>query len=144
MDTTVHSHNPHHLEWIPEYSVGVEELDAQHKRLVEIINHLMDVISDVPKEEDVKQIIGDIVRYKAEHFATEEKYFHEFNYEDTAAHEAKHREFNTQVETIQRQYEGDTMGFAFAIVDFLGDWLIGHLMGMDKKYTQCFHDHGKY
>jgi hemerythrin-like metal-binding protein len=131
-----------HIEWDPSYSVGVAELDAQHQGLIKIINHLMDVISDVPPEEEVKKIIGEIVAYKAMHFGTEEKYFHEFNFEGTEEHEKKHREFNVQVEAVQKQYEGDTIGFAFAIVDFLSDWLIGHLMGMDKKYTTCFNEHG--
>lgn len=132
------------LEWKEDYSVGVVEIDNQHKKMIEIINYLVDVIGRVPDEEEVKKIIGDIVAYKAEHFATEEKYFHQFNYEGTVEHEARHRQFNDQINALQAKSEGDAIGFAFELVEFLEDWLIGHLLSMDKKYTQCFHDHGLY
>ena len=32
--------------------------------------------------------------------------------------------------------------FAFELVDFLEDWLINHLMIVDRKYIKCFHEHG--
>lgn len=132
----------HRLEWKDEFSVGVVEIDNQHKKMVEIINYLVDIIGRTPDEEEVKRIIGDIVKYKAEHFATEEKYFHQFNYEGTVEHEQRHREFNEQITLLQAKNEGDAIGFAFELVEFLEDWLIGHLLTMDKKYTQCFHEHG--
>lgn len=132
----------HHMEWKSEYSVGVVELDNQHKKLIEIINQLVDVIGRVPDEEQVKKIIAEIVAYKAEHFATEEKYFHQFNYEGTEEHEARHHDFNSQIEALQAKNQGDAIGFAFELVEFLEDWFIGHLLSMDKKYTKCFNEHG--
>lgn len=130
------------LVWKDEYSVNVKEIDNQHKELIEIINHLIEMINATPNEETVKEIINKIVQYKSTHFATEEKYFHQFNFEGTAEHEAKHREFNQKVEEIKEQYKEDVISFAFALVDFLEDWLINHLITMDHKYIKCFNDHG--
>ena len=130
------------LVWKDKYSVKVKEIDDQHKQLFEIINSLIQVITHTPNEGEVKTIIEKIIAYKAIHFATEEKYFHQFNFSGAQEHEARHKEFNQKVEEIQKQYEGDTVGFAFALVDFLEDWLINHLMFTDQQYVTCFTEHG--
>ena len=130
------------LLWKDEYSVNVKEIDDQHKQLFNVINNLIQIITDIPKEETVKEIITEIVKYKAIHFATEEKYFHQFNFEGTAEHEAAHRMFNQRVEEIQSLHKDDYISMAFDLVDFLEDWLLKHLINMDQKYKQCFKDNG--
>jgi hemerythrin-like metal-binding protein len=132
------------LVWEDKYNI-VKEIDEQHKHLFEIINDLIEIInSQHPKDEDIAGIINKIVEYKAMHFATEERHFHEFNFEGTLEHEARHREFNQKVSEIQQANQGNAIAFAFALVDFLEDWLVNHLMNMDQKYKKCFNDHGLY
>jgi hemerythrin len=134
--------NASKLEWKDEYSVNVKEIDEQHKNLFRIINNLIEVIGHTPKEESVSEIIKEIVEYKIAHFGTEEKYFHQFNFEGTNEHEAAHQLFNKTIIQLQTKYKDDLISFAFALVDFMEDWLIGHLMDMDQKYKKCFNDHG--
>jgi hemerythrin len=130
------------LVWKDEYSVNVKELDDQHKNLIEIINNLIEVINAATKEETIVNIITKIVKYKAVHFATEEKYFHQFNYEGTVEHETAHQLFNKKVQEIQAKNKGNVVAFAYTLVDYLEDWLLDHLVTMDQKYKECFHDHG--
>lgn len=130
------------LVWEDKYSVHIDEIDDQHKKMFEIINQLIEVINTNPDKKTITAIIGKIVAYKAEHFATEEKYFHQFNFEGTAEHEAAHHRFDQKVKDIQAKHGDDVVAFAFELVDFLEDWLIGHLMGMDQKYVECFESHG--
>lgn len=130
------------LLWKDEYSVNVKEIDDQHKQLFDVINNLIQVINTTPKEETIKEIIGEIAKYKAAHFATEEKYFHQFNFAGTTEHEAAHKMFNQKVGEIQSSHTGDIIALAFALIDFLEDWLLEHLVNMDQKYKQCFKDNG--
>lgn len=130
------------LIWSDEYSVGVEEIDKQHQHLFMIINDLLDVINTRANINQLKGIINSLVEYKIFHFETEEKYFREFNYEETEDHIIKHREFNKGLETLKSKYPDYTAEFAFALVDFLEDWLVNHLMLVDQKYRKCFNDHG--
>jgi hemerythrin len=132
------------LIWKDEYSVKVKEIDNQHRQLFEIINGLVECINKIPNEAMVEEIVSKLVEYKRVHFETEEKYFHQFNYEGTNAHEAQHREFNQKVKEIQEKHQGSVITFAFELVDFLEDWLIYHLMNMDQKYVKCFNDNGLF
>lgn len=130
------------LEWEEQYSVGVKELDDQHKRMFATINKLMEIINSGKTEEDLGSIIESLINYKIFHFATEEKYFKEFNYEGAEEHIQKHQEFNTKLISLKEKYPTYTIEFAFDLVNFLEDWLIGHLMITDRKYIECFHEHG--
>lgn len=130
------------LVWKPQYSVKVEQIDSQHKKMFETINLLIDAVSGPIAKEQIDSIIKSLVEYKQYHFATEEKYFEEFHYEGTEDHKAKHREFSDRLEQITKESNGDSMIFAFKLVDFLEDWLIDHLMDTDQKYVACFQEHG--
>lgn len=130
------------LIWEDEYSVGVEEIDNQHKRMFAIINELLAAINTNTTSDHLGHIIDGLINYKKFHFATEEKYFKEFNYEETEQHIAIHHEFNDKLETLKAEYPKYNQEFAFKLVDFLEDWLINHLMVVDQKYRKCFHDHG--
>lgn len=130
------------LIWKDEYSVGVKVIDDQHKQLFDVINGLIVALNKSPDEAMLLDTINRIAEYKRIHFATEERYFHEFAYAGAAEHEAQHRKFNETLASLQERYKGDTVGFAFGLVDFLEDWLIGHLMRMDQLYKECFHEHG--
>jgi hemerythrin-like metal-binding protein len=132
------------LVWEEDYSVNVKEIDEQHKHLFVIINQLVDVINDVPREGTILPIVNEIIAYKAAHFGTEDKYFHQFNFEGTLEHEKVHQGFGQKIKELQAANEGDVIALAFDLVDFLEDWLIGHLMNMDKKYIKCFNEHGLY
>ncbi len=130
------------LDWEDKYSVGVEEIDNQHKRMFEVINELLDAINTNSTEESLGHIIESLIQYKKFHFATEEKYFKEFNYDETIEHINKHKEFNDKLNTLKEKYLNYTVEFAFELVDFLEDWLLNHLMVVDQKYIKCFHEHG--
>jgi len=130
------------LDWEEKYSVGVKIIDDQHKKMFDTINHLIDVLAGVPTKESVDGIVNELVLYKQYHFQTEEKYFDEFGYDGAEEHKAKHREFNTRLSSLVTESNGDSISMAFALVDFLEDWLLNHLMVIDQKYVPCFREHG--
>lgn len=130
------------LEWLEKYSVGVIEIDNQNKLLFKTINELIDLLHTDPSDEDMKNILGAIIDYKKIHFATEEKYFKEFNFEGTAEHVAEHDMFTAKVLELQTKNSSNTLEFAYELVDYLEDWLISHLMNTDQKYIECFKSHG--
>jgi hemerythrin len=130
------------LSWEENYSVHVKQIDEQHKGLLKIMNNLIREISGIPDKERVSQFIAQIVKYKSEHFNTEEGYFKQFQYEGTEEHILAHREFGIKLKSIQDKFSDDAIGFAFALVDFLEDWLVDHMLNMDQKYIKCFTEHG--
>lgn len=130
------------LKWEDKYSVGVKIIDEQHKQMFNTINELIKILDTVPTKVQLDELIGRLVVYKKTHFATEEKLFEEFGYELKDEHHAKHMEFNSKLDALIAECGDDSMLLAFKLVDFLEDWLIGHLMNEDQKYVACFREHG--
>lgn len=134
--------NLNKIEWEGKYSVGVTEIDGQHKRMFETINQLIGVVSVNPTEETLAPIIKALVEYKEFHFATEEKYFKEFNYEGAEEHIGAHRQFEEKLQYLREKYKNDAISLTYELVDFLEDWLLDHLMTKDQEYVECFRSHG--
>lgn len=131
-----------YMPWHPEYEMGVIEIDDQHKHFVCIINDLNDAIEI--GTEDV--ILGDILRelfaYAEFHFATEEKYFDQFNYEFTEEHKKQHQDLRDGINRFLVTYDENVKDNSLKLMAFLKKWFKEHTQGHDRKYVECFHEHG--
>jgi len=78
--------------WKDKYNLNIKEIDDQHKNFVNILE---EVYQSVLTNEDRKLVgkrLEDLKNYAIKHFATEEKYFDEFNYSDSKKHKAAHQD----------------------------------------------------
>lgn len=128
--------------WKDEYSVGIREIDDQHKYFIELLNDLYNAISANKGRQELKDLFEKLSDYAERHFATEEEYFDKFNYEGAAEHKLKHQEMRDEIKKIKNQESGNEIDFYGNIVYFLKGWLEDHLEKMDQKYEECFRKHG--
>lgn len=124
--------------WKQDYELGINEIDDQHKVLVELINRLYDAFIKKEQNSEVIKVISELYNYTDTHFKTEEKYFWRFQYENTEKHIAEHKKFIDAINSFREQVEEDPGRFVFAIIKFLQDWILNHIMISDKEYVQCF------
>ena len=60
------------IKWEEKYSVGVESMDNQHKKLVQMINDIFDELRGGATHESLLKIIEGLVEYTQVHFKAEE------------------------------------------------------------------------
>lgn len=130
------------LLWNEDYSVGVKEIDDQHKQLFGIVNSLIEIINSIPKQDAISEVLKRLEDYKACHFCTEENYFEKFQFTGAKEHIHAHKCFTIEIMKIQFQNKDNPINLSFELVDYLEDWLVNHLMYMDQKYVSCFKEHG--
>jgi len=132
------------INWTLDYSVGVGELDEQHKKLIAIINKLFVLYSENKfAQVDVAPIFQELVDYADQHFSTEEHYFELYNYDKKDLHTAIHNSYREKIETLKKEYTADNSAKTlFAINNFLNDWWIWHINNTDKEYTKYFNANG--
>src|SRR3989339_1805386 len=99
------------IEWKKEYSVGVEEIDDQHKYFISLLNDLYDAIIAGKSRAELNELFLYLADYAEKHFATEERYFDEFGYEGTVEHKAKHQEMRDEIEKIKGMEDGNEIDF---------------------------------
>lgn len=132
------------IEWQDKYSVKVEEIDNQHKELVETIDKLFQILGIDKDEKKLLDIFLKLEKYAVDHFETEEKYFKKFKYDGAEEHIQEHESFKKKVLEIKDKYlQNKKSGvISFELADFLEDWLLDHLVTMDQKYVECFQKNG--
>jgi len=132
------------IRWNSNMSVGIHEIDEQHKQLIQLINDLYEVIVYHPTEnaEQVKRIMNELVQYTIIHFAVEESLFRIFDYPDYDEHKQKHTELKKQVAVINRKVQSSEEKVTLELMTFLRQWLRQHIMVEDKQYGPFFVQHG--
>lgn len=130
------------FKWNENYSVGVVEIDEQHKGLVRNLNELFDAMSVGKANNVLGGILDKLIRYAQVHFATEEKYFDEFDYEFSDEHKDEHQRFAEEVLEFKKSFDAGSIVMSLEVYRFLKDWLINHMLGEDQKYKTCFLEHG--
>jgi len=62
------------MEWQNDYTVGVKELDDQHRSLLKTINTLIEEQEDKYEAAKFSPALSSLIHYAYTHFATEERY----------------------------------------------------------------------
>jgi len=114
------------LEWDATLSVNIDEIDQQHKNLIEMINLLHDSINNNDRTKIVSEILIKLKDYFNVHFGTEEKYMDMYNYPGSFDHKSEHKTFIKQILDLESACDGSYTPY-IPVLDFLKDWLSRHI-----------------
>ena len=131
-----------YVEWKDEYSVGIDSIDRQHKKLLNLINQLQTAVDYSTGEEFERDALDELVNYTKTHFSYEEGLLEKNNYPGFEPHKEQHNQMIKHVEEVLAEYEKDHDTAMSNAVDYLKDWLINHINGTDKKYSSFLIDKG--
>lgn len=130
------------MPWSPELSVGLQEIDEQHKVLVNLINKLFnEAILKKPDHAIIDGVLTELTQYTIIHFAVEESLFRIFDYPDNDSHQQQHERLKSEVVKIQKKFKDGTV-VDIELMHFIKKWLKQHIMIEDKKYTPFFLEKG--
>lgn len=124
------------VEWKDEYSVGLDSIDTQHKKLLNLINQLQTAVDYSTGEEFEREALDELVDYTKTHFSYEEGLMKDNGYPDYGAHKAQHEKMVKRVEEVLSEYEKDQHTAMANSAAFLKEWLITHINGTDKLYSE--------
>jgi hemerythrin len=126
------------ISWSDKFSVGIVELDDQHKQLIEMINELEESSGENDNETVIGLAIMKLDSYAHYHFATEEKLFAERGYPDAEDHTQKHQELSYQVKKIFGRFFNGGEDVREELTNLLASWLENHMLVEDMKYAEFF------
>ncbi|MFH0863165.1 MAG: bacteriohemerythrin [Candidatus Altiarchaeota archaeon] len=133
------------IEWSPELSMGIEKIDDQHRRFVDLVNRLDKAVQEGDYQKAIKAATPGILDYSKTHFATEEDYMLRFDYSGYQEHKLEHAIFKEKIEAFLSDYKKDPSNprkTATELHAFLTDWLREHLSQVDRHYVKCFKKNG--
>ncbi len=130
------------IAWKKDFSVGVAELDEQHKKLVELINSLVDLATTGATRAEVDDVLTEMTRYAIQHFRAEEQLMLTYNYPGYLDQEAAHNKFRKSNGRFHLRAAEDENVDTGELVEFLKGWLVNHIQIMDKQYSAFFKEKG--
>lgn len=135
---TTSEHHEKLIEWSDSLSVGIQEIDEQHKVLVDLLNKLHDAIIHMHGNDAAKEILGQLYEYTKIHFAVEESLMRILGYPDYDEHKEHHELLIKQVQQLSNKLDKEGHSISFELLHFLKMWLTKHIMEEDKLYTPHF------
>lgn len=121
--------------WDERFSVGIEEIDDQHKKLFEIIDTVFEGVAEREDRKRLEEAFDKIIEYTRYHFATEERFFEIFHYPDAEEHKKRHAELLKQTLALKEEHCNGAPGISLELIDFLSQWLQKHILLHDKEYA---------
>ena len=97
---------------------------------------------EIKGQEALRKVVNRMVEYAAIHFMVEEKWMVEFDYENYTEHKKIHDDFTRKALDLKNQLSEEGFVLSLDVLNFLRDWLIGHIQGTDRKYISCFRENG--
>lgn len=123
------------MQWEEKYSVGVREIDEQHKQLINMLSELYEAMQAQKTNDILGQIITKLVNYTKTHFSAEEGYMQRAGYPAFAEHKKEHDNFTNKVLAFKSDFDSGKTAMSVSITSFLKTWLNDHILGNDKKYA---------
>jgi len=122
--------------WNDNFVIGIPEIDAQHKKLVHMLNNLANNLVFNTDDIDRNKLFDDLADYATFHFHAEENVWHQFLAGDRweTAHKGAHESFVTDLAKLKSADETKSLNEVLEeILIFLTHWLAYHILESDKR-----------
>ncbi|MFA6283667.1 MAG: bacteriohemerythrin [Desulfurivibrionaceae bacterium] len=125
------------IEWDEKFSVGIKEIDDQHKVLVDILDELYYAMLKARGNEVIETTLEKLVQYTKTHFNTEELLFKKYSYPEEKAHKAEHDAMLKKVAAFRQDFKNEKL-IGVDLMHFLNKWFVEHLQTTDYRYVNFF------
>jgi hemerythrin len=132
------------VAWDDDYSVGIEAIDDDHKKLLTLINNLQTAVYYPTGEAFERQALKELLDYTKYHFKREEDLLRKHEYPGFDDHKRQHDEMIARVGSFMDEYERDRESTVEGMTEFLKTWLINHINGTDQKYSPYLKGKGEH
>ena len=120
--------------WTDQLLVNNSEIDAQHRQIVAGINHIYNHIRQQSSKETLLEDLTSLFAITETHFRDEQQLFEPTAYPDSESHIETHNNIIQQLKEFQEKLQQGSEDVSEAIVIFLKNWLLKHIMTVDKTY----------
>lgn len=120
--------------WNYNFETGIEEVDLQHKKLIELLNELANTLTQ-EEEFEIEKAFNELAKYAEYHFKSEEAIWKKYIKENELfiSHKNSHNSFLPRVIEIREKKNNNLQDTIEEIILFLIRWLAFHIIDEDKR-----------
>ena len=127
------------FEMKPEYYIGIDMIDQEHKQLFDYANEAYELLQEEftpDKYDKIDAILEKLRDYTVKHFSDEEAYMESIQYKKIFTQKIQHQEFITKLDKFIEEHENETEDQdeqIMSILNYLTDWLVNHILHVDGQ-----------
>jgi hemerythrin-like metal-binding protein len=121
-----------YLSWKESYSVGNEQIDAQHRQILDFINEMYAAIQLDSAQTVVRPLLDRLVDYTVRHFRYEEGLMQAYGYPDLARHAELHDKMRQRTIALR---DNANLLTGKDLLNFLREWWSCHIQDEDQRYA---------
>lgn len=129
------------LQWKPQYSVGVEAVDHEHRELIDLINTVHDHAAKAGEKPNVVGFFGDLFKAISAHFALEERFMRERRYDQLGQHKADHELLLDELRDLMDEFEETHEIDSAVLASRLDAWFSRHFESHDARLHKALGAH---
>jgi len=119
------------VEWNVNLLIGIQEIDRQHKHLVELLNENYDQFREGT---DINpSFLQELVDFSTHHFACEEGWMKKTSYPKLAAHREEHDLFTSRISEFSKEQKRNA-NISVELIWFLCNWVTHHIRETDAEF----------
>jgi hemerythrin len=145
IDSLTQDNSLHIVYWENKFATGIELIDAQHKKLVDLTNGLYQACHAGSKSVDAvfKEDMSRMVEYVRYHFTAEQELLKRINYPGYLDHKRQHDTLVKQILEAAKEYNEGKKFVPQNFVKTLKDWIFSHIAISDQVYAVYVHEQKK-
>jgi hemerythrin len=122
------------VQWQDSLSIGVLEIDVQHRLLFDKFNAFLAACEAEAENDAIFRLFWFVEAYAVTHFGQEEKLMQEVKYPAFEIHRQRHHEFTAEVAKLKDvlKNEGPSTAVISTMTTFVSNWLVDHISNMDR------------
>ena len=125
-----------HYAWKPAYSVKIARMDEDHQKLFALMMEMYTALNKTRGNDEAKRVLGELKEYTLTHFSREEELMKKHNYPDFESHLAQHEAIKKKINEFEGEFDSSSTEVSKDVLRYLQDWLVNHIQGTDKQYSE--------
>lgn len=121
------------VEWRDEFKTGIDEVDFEHRQMIELINESYNEAKTQTSGMAVMDFLGEIFEKISAHFALEEKIMRERNYDQYKEHKEDHERLLDSIRDIMDEYMDESAMDEEKFGALLKEWFVNHFSTRDVR-----------
>lgn len=123
------------IAWTDYLSVGVPEMDEEHRQFIARVNELNKAIIESEDKATVERLMDLMLMEATHHFWHEQQLLEHWKYPEAQAHADRHAELTAQFARVMKEIEASDISFVWASKGLrFKQLLVEHLLHEDMKY----------
>ncbi|WP_370278925.1 GGDEF domain-containing protein [Pontibacterium sp.] len=128
------------FRWDSSFLTGINEVDDQHHRLVDIINQFGDLLAEQNEVTTLAMegLLQELIEYTHYHFSEEEQFMEAAGIDPRhlKPHKEAHKHFIEEVLNIRSELRENGLASGEPVLKFLTHWLAYHILGTDMSMSR--------